>query len=172
MKKLIVLAASRLFGGKSPMKITRRFAVATLFVIAVAIFLGVPAPASAINPRRTQVERVKLYPAADSPLPHATGTLTASWSVGGFGYDAVGVSVSRLAPNASYYMPVTVVDPWRGTIGVWNVPIQTDARGNGKGGWSGYNRGYYYGNYYDYHTTTVIFQLYDSSGTLVLTSNP
>ena len=73
MKKLILLAASRLFSGRSPMKITRRFAVASLLVIAVAIVLGVPAPASA---GKVKTPQVKLYPTADGPNRHATGTVT------------------------------------------------------------------------------------------------
>lgn len=168
MKKLIVLAASRLFPGRSPMKILRRFAVASLLVLAVAVVLGTPAPASAGKSRGTQVT---LYPTADSPSPKATGTLTL-YQDGGIYYVMVGVSVSRLAPNASYYMPVTVLDPRRGWTSVWNVPIQTDARGKGQSGWSGYNAGYDSGYYYNYFITTVTFQVYDASGTLVLASNP
>jgi hypothetical protein len=171
MKELIVLTASRLFAGRSPMKITRRFAVATLLVIAMAIVLGAPAPASA--GKGTLTSTFKLYPAADSPSPHATGTVTgyksSRWDAS---YYAVGVSVSRLAPNASYYMAVTVYwyGPWwEGTPTgsyVVDVPIQTDARGNGEGGFScGSNNGY------SYYIGSLSFQVYDSSGTLVLTSN-
>ena len=172
MKKLIVLAASRLFPGRSPMKITRRFALASLLVIAVAIVLGAPALASA--GKRTYDTTLTLYPAADSPSPKASGTVTLVQDPGQIFYDyaAVHVSVSKLARNASYYMPVTVLDPWWGTTGVYNVRIQTDASGKGQGGWSGYNRGHYGGYYYNYYITTVTFQVYDASGTLVLTSNP
>ncbi len=153
MKKLI--AASRLFPGRSPMKITRRFAVASLLVIAVAIVLGAPAPASA-----QKHQQAKLYPAADGPFPHASGTVTVYpvdflWSP-----CRISVSVSKLAPNASYYMPVKLVgyfDYW----GFWhegevsNVPIQTDARGSGKIG--------------SVLCEYCSCQVYDSSGTLVLT---
>jgi hypothetical protein len=152
------------------MKITRRFAVATLLVIAVAVVLGAPAPASA---GRKTYDAVTLYPAADSPFPHATGTVTL-YQDGGLYYSvfAVSVSVSKLARNASYYMPVTVLDPWLGTTWAQNISIQTDASGKGKGGWSGYNRGHYgWGGYYNYYITAVTFQVYDASGTLVLTSN-
>ena len=149
------------------MKITRRFAVATLLVIAVAIVLGAPAPASG---QSTQVP-LTLYPAADSPTPNATGTVTLYKDRGQFFFIEVHVSVSNLAPNASYNMPVTVLDPWWGTTSVYPVRIQTDAHGNGESGWSGRNRGYYNGHYYNYYITTVTFQVYDSSGTVVLTSN-
>jgi hypothetical protein len=57
------------------MKITRRFAVASLLVVAVAVVLGAPAPASA-GQRSSYLTYVKLYPTADSPFRHATGTLT------------------------------------------------------------------------------------------------
>ena len=167
MKQLIVLAASRLFPGRSPMKTTRRFAVATLLVIAVAVVLGAPGPASASQ--RTY-NTLTLYPAADSPSPKATGTATLYESTPPL-YAAVSVSVSKLARNASYYMPVTARDPYWGTTRVWNVPIQTDASGKGKGGWSGFNAGYYGGHYYNWYITTLTFQVYDSSGTLVLTSS-
>jgi hypothetical protein len=167
MKKLILLAASRLLPGRSPMKLTRRFAVATLLVIAVAIVLGAPVPASAGKVKGTQVT---LYPTADSPSRHASGTVILN-QYGGIYYVAVGVSVSKLAPNASYYMPVTVLDPWWGTTWVENVPIQTDARGKGESGWSGYHRGYYYGNYYNYYIMSGASEVYDASGTPVLTSN-
>jgi hypothetical protein len=171
MKKLIVLAASRLFPGSSPMKITRRFAAASLLVIAVAIVLGAPAPASA---GRKTYDGLTLYPAVDSPFPQATGTVTLYHDSGlYYSVFAVSVSVSKLARNASYYMPVTVLDPWWGTTWVENIPIQTDARGKGGGGWSGLNRGHYgWGGYYNYYITTVTFQVCDGSGTLVLTPNP
>ncbi len=155
------------------MKITRRFALTTLLVLAVAVVLGAPAPASA-GPKMSVT--CKLYPTADSPNRNATGTVTLLPASTPPEYVAVAVSVSKLVPNASYYMPVTVLDPWRGTTGVWNVPIQTDAHGKGEGAWSGHNRGYYndrYNSYfYDLFITSFPFQVYDSSGTLVLTSNP
>ena len=111
------------------MKITRRFAVASLLVIAVAMVLGAPAPASAGH--STQVT---LYPAADSPSPNATGTVTLPPPVGSPipYYRSLGVSISKLAPNASYYMPVTVVNRWTGWTSVVNVWIQTDAHGKGE----------------------------------------
>jgi hypothetical protein len=109
MQKLIVLTASRLFPGRSPMKITRHFAVASLLVIAVAIVLGAPAPASA--GKKGDQFYAKLYPTADSLSRHATGTVTLYYGPPYYIYDAVSVSVSKRAPNASYYMPVTVLDP-------------------------------------------------------------
>ena len=149
------------------MKITRRFALATLLVVAVAVVLGASAPASA-----GKVKGQTLYPAADSPSPKATGTVTLYQDRGQIYYSVVGVSVSKLAPNASYYILVTVLDPWWGTTYDWNVLIQTDAHGKGESWLSGYNAGYYGGYYYNYYITTVTFQVHDSSGTLVLTRNP
>ena len=177
MKKLIVLAASRLFPGRSPMKITRRFALAVLLVVAVAVVLGAPAPASAGKVKGTQVT---LYPPADSPSPNATGTVTlypvdSRWPIYPGGYsERVFVSVSKLAPNASYYMPVTVtvLDTYTGWNTRWteNVLIQTDAHGKGGGVWiGGLDSGRNYRNYY--YITSVSFQVYNASGTLVLTSN-
>ena len=168
MKKLIVLVASRLLPGRSPMKITRRFAVASLLVVAVAVVLGAPAPASA--GKTTTTTQYKLSPVTDSPSPHATGTVTeyrrefwVAWPYG------VSVSVSRLAPNASYYMPVTMHSYINGEwyVGVFNVHIQTDARGKGVGGLSALNNldPYSY-SYIEYYS-----QVYDASGTLVLTSS-
>ncbi len=153
MKTLIVLAASRLLPGRSPMKVTRRLAVATLLVIAVAVVLGAPAPASA-----QKHGQVKLYPAADSPFPHASGTVTAYPVDGTWATCMISVSVSKLAPNASYYMPVKLVGYWdywgwhEGAVS--NVPIQTDARGNGKSG--------------SVLCEYCSCQVYDSSATLVL----
>lgn len=161
MEQLIVLAASRLFPGRSPMKITRRFAVATLLVIAVAVVGGAPAPASAGKVKGTQVI---LYSAADSPSPNGTGTVTLLSPVGSplTYYRGLSVSVSKLAPNASYYMPVTVYDTRSGWSSFLNFWIQTDARGKGEGAFSGY----------PYLITSNSFQVSDASGTLVLTSNP
>ncbi len=148
------------------MKITRRFAVATLLVLAVAVVLGTPAPATVFQ--RT-LAAYKLYPTADSPFPHATGKVTLYFNPAStpplFIADGVIVSVSKLAPNASYYMPVTLSyydNYWGWLDEVYNVPIQTDAHGTGKGGFG----------YSDYIIMSFLFQVYDSSGTLVLTSNP
>ena len=164
MKKLIVLAASRLFPGRSPMKITRRFAVASLLVIALAIVLGAPAPASAgkyHTPDHTQT--VKLYPVADSPSPNANGVVTL-YLLNGWAnvyYDGVGVSVSKLAPNAWYSLSVP-------TVGYFG--IQTDARGKGEGVWYASAYPSPYGAYWV--IWSLSFQVYDASGALVLTSNP
>jgi hypothetical protein len=158
------------------MKITRRFAVATLLILAVAIVLGAPAPASATGKGRL-TWTFKLYPTADSPSRHATGTVTLYPSDTPPLIDAVSVSVSKLAPNASYYMPVTV-SYFEVTIYgtnvygsyVYNVPIQTDASGNGAGGYV--CRSYYDRNgnliYYE-RGVSSLYDVYDASGTLVLT---
>ena len=142
------------------MKITRRFAVASLLVIAVAIVLGAPAPAFADH--RTQVT---LYPAADSPSPNATGKVTLSGNTSRMYYDRVSVSVSKLAPNASYYMLVTVVTA--NGPSVLGVGIQTDARGKGEGVLSSNHGPYGY-----YIVPQSSFQVYGPPGTLVLTTNP
>ena len=47
MKKLIVLASSRLFPGRSPMKITRRFAVTALLCLGATLCTTAPARAQA-----------------------------------------------------------------------------------------------------------------------------
>ena len=146
MKKLIVLAASRLFPWRSPMKITRRFAVASLLVIAVAVVLGAPAPASG-GPTNLKTQ-VKLYPAAGSPFPNARGTVTLYLYQQGPYSMGFSVSVSKLAPNASYHMS--------------GVMIQTDAHGSGGAMYWPYPNGLIW---------SQSFQVYDSSGTLVLTSN-
>ncbi len=144
------------------MKITRRFAVATLLVIAVAVVLGTPAPASA--------GAVKLHPPTDGPFPNASGQVQLSYSPinPGAGYYVNSVSVSRLAPNTSYYIPVSVALWSRDEHGFplfkgWelrNWYFQTDAHGAYK---SGMSKGGY----------AAIFngvKVYDSStGTLVLT---
>ncbi len=146
------------------MKTTRRFAVASLLVIAVAIVLGAPPPASAGKVKGAQVMQVTLYPAAASLSPKATGNVTLYQELGQVAFYALSVSVSRLAPNASYYMPVILRyrDYWGGWHDrVYNVPIQTDARGNGESGFGHSN----------YLIMSSLFQLYDSSGTLVLTPN-
>ncbi len=155
--------------------------MASLLVLAMAVVLGAPAPASA--GRRSSGTYVKLYPTADSPNRHATGTVTLYWSsTPPSVLYAVGVSVSKLAPNASYYMPVTVHEEvWRywsdyGGYYVWvgsdeydyNVPIQTDAYGNGQGWVRGSGQ---YGIYYYECQITVTYQVYDASGTLMLTPN-
>jgi hypothetical protein len=153
------------------MKVTRRFAVASLLVMAVAIVLGAPAPASATGKGRL-TWTFKLYPAADSPSPHATGTVTLYPSSTREVY-GVSVSVSRLVPNASYYMPVTVryfeVTIYGTNVYgsyVYNVPIQTDASGKGAGGYL--CRSYSWLNYYE-TSVSSFYDVYDASGTLVLT---
>jgi hypothetical protein len=153
MKKLIVLAPSRLFPGRSPMKITRRFALATFLVIAVAVVIvaPAPAPASAGWNNHTKTATVKLHPAADSPSPHALGMVTLYYDRG-LCY-MVSVSVSQLAPNAPYYMVGADV----------YVPIHIDASGKGESWFGGYNSGYI--------IWSRSFQVFDASGTLVLTSN-
>jgi hypothetical protein len=162
MKQLIVLAASRLFPGRSPMKITRRFALATLLVLAVAVVLGAPVPASA--------GAGKLFPPTDGPFPNASGQYQMSWSAvypPGPVYSLTSVSVSKLAPNTSYYIPLYFarwsVDEHGYPVFVgWvlrNCYFQTDAHGAYKSGTSKEGSG------------AILYgvQVFDSStGTLVL----
>jgi hypothetical protein len=149
------------------MKITRRFAVASLLVFAVAIVLGAPAPASA--------GAAKLYPPTDGPFPNASGQYQVSWNPiypPGPAYYLNSVSVSKLAPNTSYYIPLYLarwsVDEhgWPLFVGwvLYNCSFQTDARGAYK---SVMSKGGYGAILYG------VLEIYDSStGTLVLTSNP
>ncbi len=114
------------------MKITRRFAVATLLVIAVAVVLGAAAPASA--------SQVKLRPPADGPFPNAIGQVNLSMERGSYpGVNSI--SVSKLGPNTSYYMPVYFQNwyfdyylgwQWEWVLGSYE--FQTDARGAYKSG--------------------------------------
>ena len=149
------------------MKITRRFAVASLLVIAVAVVLGATALASA--------GAEKLYPPTDGPFPNASGQYQGSWSSiypPGDHYSMNSISVSKLAPNTSYYMPLYYAR-WSSDEHGWpiflgwvlhNCPFQTDARGAYKSGSSkgGYGAILYGG-----------VQVYDSStGTLVLAAYP
>jgi hypothetical protein len=148
------------------MKITRRFAVASLLVFAVAIVLGAPAPASAGKVKGMQVT---LYPAAESPFPNASGQASLSWDYGIYSL-LNSVSVSKLAPNTSYYIPVYFkvwhIDEhgWPYWSGEWRLvwySLQTDARGAYKSGNVRGGAGCVSGGE---------VQVYDSStGTLVLT---
>jgi hypothetical protein len=131
----------------------------------LAVALGASAPASAGTVKGQQLA---LYPAADSPSPNATGKVTLYGDTYLMTYDAVGFSVSKLAPNASYYMPVSVVLVRTHALIVINVPIQTDVHGKAENvlpstqaspnGW--------------YIPLQGPFQVYDASGTLMLTSSP
>ncbi len=149
------------------MNITRRFAVASLLVIAVAVVLGTPAPASA--------DAGKLYPPTDGPFPNASGQYQGTWSSiypPGDHYNINSISVSKLAPNTSYYMPLYYAR-WSSDehgyplfLGwvLYHYSFQTDARGAYK---SGISKGGYGAIVYGMPA------VYDSStGTLVLTPNP
>jgi hypothetical protein len=119
------------------MKITRRFAVVRLLVIAVAVVLGASAPAYA----------AKLYPPTDGPFPNASGQYQVSYSSiypPGPHYYLTRVSVSKLAPNTSYYIPVYLAQ-W--SVDEHGYPVfvgwvlrywyfQTDSRGAYKSGMS------------------------------------
>jgi hypothetical protein len=101
---------------------------------------------------------ITLSPPADSLFPHAGGSITLALYRPPIWYWLNEVSVSKLAPNASYYMPLYVYDSY----GRWawiNLPIKTDTRGNCMGSVGG--------RLIDVATG---FEVYDSSGTLVLTS--
>jgi hypothetical protein len=116
------------------MKFTRRFAVASLLVIAVAVVLGAPASANG------GMNQVKLRPPADGPFPNASGQVSLYVEKGSIYYGAQNVSVSKLAPNTSYFMPVYI--RWFNGY-VWYMSpsiysFQTDARGGYKSGMGGY----------------------------------
>lgn len=149
------------------MKPTKHFALAAMFVMAVAFVLGTATPATA-GPRKTQF-KVGLYPPADSPLPNATGSIAVTVYYQQ-DYRLDGVSVSNLAPNTSYYFPLTVYDSdsgqWFGTF----FQFQTNERGNWRGAVDGLAPlcGGYWGG-----TPYVCFDVYDSSThTVVLTTDP
>jgi hypothetical protein len=166
MKELIVLASSRLFPGRSPMKMTRRFAVASLLVLALAVVLGAPAPASAGKVKGWQVT---LYPAVGSPFLNASGQASLSPDYGVYSL-LNSFSVSRLAPNTSYHIPLYLkvwhVDEhgypyWSGEWRLVRCGFQTDARGACKSGNVPGALGW---------VLSGQVQVYDSStGTLVLT---
>jgi hypothetical protein len=153
--------------GRSLMNITRRFAVASLLVIAVAVVLGASAPASA--------GAVKLSPPTDGPFPNASGQYQVYWSSiypPGPAGSLNSVSVSKLAPNTSYYIPLYYArwssdehgyPVFLGWV-LYHFSFQTDAHGAFK---SGISKGGYGAIVY------VMPAVYDSStGTLVLTSSP
>ena len=80
MRKLIVLAASRVFPGRSPMKITRRFAVGTLLVLAVAVaalLAGASALAGHTYGQRSTYS-VKLAPTGIEPEASGVAKVTLS----------------------------------------------------------------------------------------------
>ena len=95
MKKLIVLAASRLLPGRSPMKITRRFALATFLVIAVAVVLGMTAPASAAPKWWMKHTYVNV-----GDEPHAAGWWGINWFSSANNY--LEVRCRGLTPGARY----------------------------------------------------------------------
>lgn len=122
-------------------------------LVSAAVLVCAASTATATS--RLQKGTAKLYPVAESPFPSASGTVT--WYRTVYVYPpgvSIIVSVSKLAPNASYYMPVLVYDPSRGW---WpdEVWIQTDSHGNGGSEASGWE-------------LSTASEVYDSSGTLVL----
>ena len=147
------------------MKTMKHVALVAVLGIAVAVVLGTPAPATAGWKRPVNV---KLYPPADGPFPAARGTMTLYPSSRPPAVGGVTVSVSKLAPNTWYVMPVYIRysywDSYWGWLVYWEgwsgVSIQTDANGNGRGSISA-DECHPEGNVYD-----------SSTGTLVLTSNP
>jgi len=134
MKKLTVLAASRLFPGRSPMKITRRFAVATLLVIAVAI-ASLLAGASALAGHgygQTSTYCVKLAPTGIERDASGVAKVTLSLYLPVSGARGT-VTCNGLAPNANYVVLINGVYyngvrtlPW-----TYKVSFTTDARGAG-----------------------------------------
>jgi len=142
------------------MKTTKHFA---LMVMAVALVLGTAAPATAGGTHF----KLDLYPPADSPLPNASGSvaLTLYYEAD---YRLDSVSVSRLAPNTSYYMPLTVYDFDSGQWIATSLQFQTNQRGN----WLG-SLEWHLAVYWTWGGGPFLppFDVYDSSThTLVLTN--
>ncbi len=149
--------------GRSPINITRRFAVASLLVIAVAVVLGAPAPAFA--------GAAKLYPPTDGPFPNATGQVQLSYNSiypPGPATYLNSISVSKLAPSSSYYMPLYYAE-WSVDEHGWPIFLgwvlrpwyfQTDARGAYKSGTSkgGYGAIVYGVRVYDSSTGTLVLE--------------
>ena len=168
MKTIDSVSGLPAVSGRSPVKITRRFAVASLLVIAVAILFGAPASASAGS--------VKLYPPTAGPFPNASGTYAVSSSSiypPGPAYYINSLSVSKLAPNTPYYIQVYLAQ-W--SVDQHGYPVfkgwmlrnwyfQTDAQGAYK---SGVSKGGF--GAIGYGAIFYGVKVHDSStGTLVLT---
>ena len=149
------------------MKPTKHFALAALLLLAMAVVLGTPAAATAFGGKAS----VPLRPPVGGPFPNASGGLSLTqaspdWEVSWLDR----VSVSGLAPNTSYYMPLFVEDDVSGQWFFTSLQFQTDPRGNWKGspGWLVETAHLTWGGLV-FHP----FEVYDSStGTLVLTSRP
>jgi hypothetical protein len=135
MKKLIVLAASRLLPGRSPMKITRRFAVTALLVSAVAVaalLAGASALAGHGGYGQTSTYRFKLPPTGIEP--DASGVVKMALSL----YNPVSgargtVTCTGLTPNANYVVLINAVyyNGVQGFPWTYRFSFTTDARGAG-----------------------------------------
>ena len=132
MKKLIVLTASRLLPGRSPMKFTRRFALATLFVIPVAVaalLAGASALAGHTYGQRSTYS-VKLAPTGIEP--EASGVAKVTLALYNPVSSARGtVTCKGLTPNAKYVVWITGAS-YNGTYWVpstYGFSFTTDARG-------------------------------------------
>lgn len=147
------------------MKTTKQFALAALLGIAVAVVLGTAAPATAGGTNF----KLALYPPADSPLTNASGSVALTLYYES-DYRLDGVWVSRLAPNTSYYMPLTVYDFESGQWIATSLQFQTNQRGN----WHG-SLEWHLAVYWGWGGMPILppFEVYDSSThALVLTSSP
>ena len=147
------------------MKTTNHYALAAVLGIAVAVVLGTAAPATAFGDKARVYLHPPVYP--PGPFPNASGKVSLTQASSGWELAWLDqVSVSGLAPNTSYYMPLTVYDFDSGQWMFWtSLQFQTDPRGNWKGspGWLIVMQ-VWWGSWEP-------FEVYDSStGTLVLTS--
>src|SRR5262245_27328810 len=105
------------------MKTTKHFALAALLVLGA--LLGPSTTAAALHVG--QKTQVKLYPPADNPpFPQASGSVTLSLSRPPAEYWFGSVSVSKLAPNTSYFMPVMAYDLYTNDLVEYQVTFQTD----------------------------------------------
>ena len=126
MQKLIVLAASRLLPGRSPKKITRRFAVATLLVLAVAVAALLAGPSVLAKPAYGHISTYSVKLAPTGIEPDAAGVAKVSLAFFLPGPIASGtVTCKGLTPNANYVVRII------GGTSVASVPFTTDARGAG-----------------------------------------
>ncbi len=107
MKKLVVLAASRLFPGRSPMKITRRFALTVLLCLGATLCATAPARAQGFIYPLSCVVGVADPDYGASGAYVFSGRQTMTWldPVNGIGYT---VYVGRLSLRCSGLTPGAV----------------------------------------------------------------
>ena len=99
-------------------------------ILAAAMLMGAISTADAAQPGNKA--HVTLYPPAGSPFPQASGSVTLSLFSPPAAYWLDTVAVSKLAPNASYYMPLQVKDFSTGQWVSGTLVFQTDSHGSAK----------------------------------------